>query len=71
MFIEKIAKATAEITKTNERLTKLKSHKKQMSLQVNIYTLKDKSQSSGTSLKLDDDNDAIQMAHDSVLHLKL
>ena len=72
MFVEKIAKASAEIAKTNERLTKLKASKKQMSMQVNIFKLKDKAQTSGSSLKMDEnqDND-VQLAHDSVLSLKL
>ena len=39
-------------------------------MQVNIFKLKDKAQTSGSSLKVDDEND-IQLAHDSVLSIKL
>lgn len=41
-----------------------------MSMQVNIFKLKDKAQTSGSSLKVDDESE-VQLAHDSVLSIKL
>lgn len=41
-----------------------------MSMQVNIFKLKDKAQTSGSSLKVDEDSE-VQLAHDSVLSIKL
>jgi hypothetical protein len=70
MFLDKIQKAQREISKTNERLSKLKGHKKQMQLQVNILKLKDKSQSSGKSLSSSASSE-VALAHDSVLQFKL
>ena len=70
MFMDKIQKAQREISKTNERLSKLKGHKKQMQLQVNILKLKDKSQSSGKSLSSSGSSEVV-LAHDSVLQIKL
>ena len=69
MFIDKIGKARFEISKTNDRLQKLKSHKKHMQMQVNILKLKDKSSSSqAISPTSEGDN---SLAHDAVLYLKL
>ena len=39
-------------------------------MQVNIFKLKDKAQTSGSSLKVDEDSE-VQLAHDSVLSIKL
>ena len=41
-----------------------------MSMQVNIFKLKDKAQTSGSSLKMDEESE-VQLAHDSVLSIKL
>ena len=52
MFLDKVAKANGEIGKTNDRLTRLKSHKKQMQLQLSILKMKDRAEDCVLHLKL-------------------
>ena len=83
MFTDKLHKARVEVQKTNDRLTKLKSHKKHMQMQLSILKQKDKSalQSSRASLSSatknapsEEDCDkkvVVPLATESVLQLKI
>lgn len=49
MFTDKLHKAKLEVQKTNDRLTKLKSHKKHMQMQLSILKQKDKTTASSSA----------------------